>query len=167
MNEVWKIQKNIGSCFVCKRVFSDGESHYSLLQIGIDSLSREDRCLECWKNNSAPVDAIFWRTKHFLSPQQKRAIDFDGLRELFLQLCEKREPAREALHYLVALLLVRKKILKIREWKRDSKQESLLLGFPRSQESFEIPVPDLPAEKLQALRDELKSLFVQPQFAAS
>lgn len=155
----WKIHKTAGQCGGCQRALSDGEAHFSLLRLEGENLLREDRCLACWQGFAAPADAIFWKTTHFVSPQKKKQIDFEALREIFLQLCEKKEPARAALHYLVTLLLVRKKILKIRELKRSEGQDSMIVGFSRSKESFEIPVPDFDPAKLEELKNELKALF--------
>lgn len=155
----WKIRKTVGSCNVCQRKFSDEEKHYSLLQIQGEQLGREDRCIECWQKNLAPQDAIYWKSQFFLSPQKKRAIDFDGLREAFLQLTEKCEPTQESLFYLITLLLVRKKILKIREFKRVQDRECLVVAFSRARELHQVPVPDLSPEKLEPLKRELKAFF--------
>lgn len=155
----WKFHKTAGQCAGCNKAMADGESHFSMLRLEGENLLREDRCLACWQVYAIPESGIFWKTVHYVSPQKKKQIDFEALREIFLQLCEKKETGREALHYLVTLLLVRKKILKIRELKRTEGQDAMIVGFSRSQETFEIPVPDLDPAKLEALKGELKELF--------
>lgn len=155
----WKIRKQVGVCSGCGKSFQDGEAHFSVLHLSGEEVRREDWCLGCWTAREVPAEDIFWKTRHFLSPQRRRAIDFDALREVFLQLCERRQPGQEALHYLVALLLVRKKVLKPREVRRLPRGEVLVVAFPRSQEKFEIPVPELPPDRLDSLKQELKALF--------
>ncbi len=158
----WKISKKEGHCEICEKNLQDKEEHYSSLSFEGEKISRRDFCIECWEKNAKNGSEFFWRTRHELGAQKKRKIDYDGLRDLFVQLCENRSPEKESLHYIVGLLLIRKRLLKIHGVEKLGQGESLQVGFSRSPERYSLPVPNLDPQHLDALKAELVDLLGEP-----
>jgi len=159
MND-WRIHRREHRCTSCERAFEEGEALFSLLFFEADRLRREDRCEKCFEAQGVPRgELLFWRTRHALDRRTRFAVDFEAIEELFLALDGRREPARAELRYLLALLLLRKKRLKLVGVRRGPSGETFCLRRPRRQEEFEVPVFELDSERALALKAELARVF--------
>jgi hypothetical protein len=92
-------------------------------------------------------------------PRLLRGADFEALEGLFLALEGREEPALRELRYLLALLLMRKKRVKLVRTARRDDGEAMLLRRPRRTEELVVYVFDLPPERAQVLRDKLRAIF--------
>jgi len=156
----WRIHRREGQCSICQRPFQEGDVLFSLLQVRSDRLLREDACTECFQRpKEGEADVLFWRTRHTLDRKQRFAVDFEAIEELFLALEGHLEGRPAELRYLLSLLLLRKKRLKLVGVRRHASGETLCLRRPRRQEEFEVPVFELDSERAQALKAELARVF--------
>ena len=159
MNE-WRINRPEQRCVRCERAFVEGEAVFSVLSFDSGSLKREDRCANCFEAPGAEGEPLFfWRTRHTLDRRARFAVDFQAIEELFLGLEGERRTERQELRYLLALLLLRKKRLKLVGVRRQSSGESLCLRRPRRQEEFEVQVFELDSARAAALQAELARVF--------
>ena len=156
MND-WRIHRREERCSRCSRVFGEGEAIFSLLYVEPERLRREDACPACFERPGEPEpgELVFWRTRHTLDRRQRFAVDFEAIEELFLALEGRREGRQPELRYLLSLLLLRKKRLKLVGVRRNAAGETLCLRRPRRQEEFEVQVFELDS----ALKDELAKVF--------
>jgi hypothetical protein len=159
MNE-WRIHHREPRCARCDRAFSEGDRIFSILYLEAERLRREDHCEACFEEPGDPRgELLFWRTRHALDRRTRFAVDFQAIEELFLALEGSREPARAELRYLLALLLLRKKRLKLVGVRRQTGGETLCLRRPRRQEEFEVQVFELDSARAAALQAELARVF--------
>ena len=159
MNE-WRIHRREARCTKCERPFTEGEAIFSLLFLAPDALRREDHCAGCFEQPGEPRgELLFWRTRHTLDRRARFAVDFQAIEELFLALEGERRTERAELRYLLALLLLRKKRLKLVGVRRHPDGETLCLRRPRRQEEFEVQVFELDSARAEALRAELARVF--------
>ncbi len=158
----WKTPKKDEGCGTCERTFEDGEAHFSILLLNPDSLGREDRCLPCFEEDEGlPKDLVFWRTRRKLRKKRGLAVDFDSVERLFHALDGREEERLAELRFLLSLLLMRKKRVKLVRVKRlaDGGGEWMVLRRPRREESLQVRVFDLTPERAGELRDELEKIF--------
>jgi len=156
----WKIQGRTPGCARCERPFEDGEAHFSLLLVGEESFGREDRCVACFEAGEAPAeDAVFWRTRRRVQAKRGLAVDFESVEHLFLALEGRTEPRLAELRYLLSLLLMRKKRVKLVRVRRDADGEWMIVRRPRRDESLRVKVFELTAERAGELRAELERIF--------
>jgi len=158
MND-WKIHRREGRCSACAQEFQEGQPFYSLLFFAGDALAREDRCEACFQAPAEGGDVLYWRTHHQVDRRARFAVDFEAIEELFLALEGRTEGRLCELRYLMALLLLRKKRLKLVGVRRHPTGESMCLRRPRRVEEFEVAVFELDAERAQALKAELARVF--------
>ena len=158
----WKIHRKDESCTRCERTFEEGEALFSVLRISGEGLSRDDLCRTCFpagEDEGTGEDLIWWRTRR--RPQARRglAVDFEAVEGLFLALGGREEEQLRELRYLLALLLMRKRRLKLIRVKRRADGELMIVRRPRRKEELEVFVFDLTPERAEELRGQLEGLF--------
>jgi hypothetical protein len=125
-------------------------------------LVRRDLCSGCWQGDEAPereADLFWWLTRHQERVSRSVSLDLDSLELLFLQLEGNGErPVRE-LRYVLCLLLMRKRRIKVERVLRDDEGESFLVKRPRRDERYKVYVYDFDAERMAEIRDELQAIF--------
>jgi len=158
----WKLANRKALCNSCEREFSEGEALYSLLVIEDGELQRHERCDACW--DEAPVDAgvdtlpIWWRTNHQEGRRGPR-LDLDSIQSLFLGLDQPGTEELSELRYLLSLILMRKRRLKMVKVVRGERGEGFIVRRPRRKEELFVAVYDLNAERTAQLRETLVGLF--------
>jgi len=157
----WRIHRREQRCARCDRAFEQGEAFFSLLFLQGELLRREDHCPACFvvPEGQAGKELLFWRTRHSPDRAARFAVDFESIEELFLALEGRSEERLAELRYLLALLLLRKKRLKLVGVRRHASGETLCLRRPRRAEEFEVQVFELDGERAQALKAELARIF--------
>lgn len=108
----WTVPKGRRACDGCQRPFQPGDPLWSALVLAEGTLRRDDRCPDC--HGSAPVaDPLCrWRTTAPAPDQPRRTrLDVEAAAELLKRLVA--DPAHRPLCYVLALGLVRRRVLKI------------------------------------------------------
>ena len=156
----WRIHRREERCTRCEAPFSEGATIYSLLFLEPERLRREDRCERCFEAPAGDAaQCLFWRTRHLTDARARFAVDFEAIEELFLALEGRREERLAELRYLLSLLLLRKKRLKLVGVRRNASGETLCVRRPRRAEEFEVQVFELDSERALALKAELARVF--------
>ncbi|MCC7015273.1 MAG: hypothetical protein IT454_22125 [Planctomycetes bacterium] len=155
----WKLSKRQPTCRTCSRTFEDGEAHVSALSVVGEEIAREDVCLPCWKAHGSRNELFWWRTRH--SAQKKRgiALNLEALETLCVRLEGRQEVALAELRYVLCLVLMRKRRLKIERVERDDAGEALIVSRPRHKELLRVAVYDFSPEKIDELRTRLQDVF--------
>lgn len=155
----WLIHRREPRCARCATAFEEGTAFFSLLFLDGDRLRREDRCQGCFEEPRSGPDLLFWRTRHVSDRRARFAVDFEAIEELFLSLEGRSEGRLPELRYLLSLLLLRKKRLKLAGVRRGPEGETLCVRRPRRQEEFLVPVFELDSERAVSLKAELARVF--------
>jgi hypothetical protein len=160
----WKVSRRGASCAVCARPFEEGNYVFSALVVeepleaGAAPIRRIDRCDVCHrKRERAPLE-ILWRTE-FHAEAKKAKIDLAALIEVFRQLAASADPRFTDLRYLVTLLLLRHRKIRVVRTRSGETQDYLLVSFGRTKQVYEVAVSDLSAERLEGLRGQLVTIF--------
>jgi hypothetical protein len=153
----WKIKRKEDGCVRCERAFEEDERHFSILLFDAETLGREDRCVPCFEGDEElPTDLVFWKTQRRARSRHGISVDFDSVERLFLALDGRPEERLIELRYLLSLLLMRKKRLRLVRVKRlEGGGEWMVLRRPRRTEALEVQVFDLTPERAGELRAEL------------
>jgi hypothetical protein len=144
-------------CAASGRTFAPGEAYFSTLHIEGGAAVRRDYSAAEWRG---PVDdAIAWwksrvpdhdAAKPKLAPQ-------DVLLNLFTELADR--PSEAEFRYVLGLLLVRRRIVKLEDTRRDDAGEVLVLECPRRNEEYELRVAPPPPERTEALQQRMVELL--------
>lgn len=157
----WKIRRRQGECAACSRAFEEGERHASLLRIEGDELLREDLCAPCWRarREESAGELFWWFTRHHAAKKRTVALDLASLERLFLELEGRDETRLSEVRYLLCLLLMRKKRLRLVRVQRGRAGEALVVRRPRRKEELAVLVFDFTSERLDELRAQLQEIL--------
>ncbi|TDJ78004.1 MAG: hypothetical protein E2O39_01775 [Planctomycetota bacterium] len=166
----WKIERRQGACSACERPFDEGERHVSTLAFRADVLARDDLCEPCFEERRAGTggpgqadagaeDLLWWFTRHSVAKKRTLQLDLPTLERLFLDLEGRAEQHARELRYVLCLLLMRKRRLKLETIERGAEGESFLVKRPRHEERYRVFAFDFDADRMSELQSQLQAIF--------
>jgi hypothetical protein len=122
-NTGYEIARATGVCAATGQPIPIGAEYIAALAEGEDEerLERRDYSLDAWAGGARPARLYgYWRAR-MEPPESKKKpfIDDAALMDLFEQLDGVAEPGRVSFRYLLALMLIRKRLLKYEGTRRD------------------------------------------------
>ncbi len=102
---------------------------------------------------------FWWTTHHQAKPQKTLQMDMDALQRLFLELTDRKETNLRELRYVLCLLLMRKKRVKLERILRDDSGESFIVRRPKLDERYTVEVFDFTPERMAEVREHLQAIF--------
>jgi hypothetical protein len=155
----WKISRGQGKCLSCDKNFAEDEPYYATLMEENDEFVRKDYCPACWQAMPKEVFS-FWMTRLPRKGADARpVVDNEVLLDFFVRLENQESPAKLNLRYLLALLLMRKKILKFEDILREDDREYLVLRQTGENLRHRVLDPKLSLQELNRLRDDLSQVL--------
>ena len=121
-------------------------------------LQRSDLCSVCFDQRNVRHDLVYWRTLH-QEKSQKIRLDFDFLLGLLDQLLSKDTDEKKDFCYLVALLLVRHRKLKLVRVEEAAEVELMHLRKTRSKKVFKIESRQISDSRRESLVSQLNALI--------
>jgi hypothetical protein len=154
----WKIEKSTFTCFSCRKAMAEAEPYFSALFPYGAAFQRRDFCLACWPVPEEPFS--FWKTA-VPRKEEKKKVDRRAIMDFFERLyaAEDPIPARARLLYLFALILLRKKVLKLVDVSTEGGGEVLACERVGTGERFIVPNPGIADSEIEGLREEMSRVF--------
>ncbi len=174
----WSISRISKKCRKCEKDFYDGEAVYSCIVIGdgdddVVDTERFDFCVKCWdedENAENPFWKCIFRAKE--EDETKKMLDKDFVMSKFLEFLkqldeeqskEKKDESRireiEALLYLLALILERKKRLVFFKNKSATSSEYAYYKDSKSADIYRLKIPEFSDDEVVFYQDKLKSIL--------
>lgn len=123
---------------------------------------RRELCDACFQDHErrcgAEAPPIFWRAWRKAAGQKEAVLDLQSLRVLFDRLGGVDDQRARALRYFCALLLLRKRVLKlVRPRTAEQERADLVVADPKLKEMEPVALfaPAIDLDDLAALKDEL------------
>lgn len=140
-------------CSISGRTFEIGEEFNSVLVSENDGFVRRDIGNEHW--SGPPDDCIGWWKSRVPDLQQGRVYwaPKEVLLAYFQHLIDQPDTSDEA--YVMAILLLQKKYLRIMDTIQREEQEFMLLSNHATREQFEVVVRTIPSPRVDAIQREL------------
>ena len=158
----YKVSRCTRKCFANDRPLREGEWYYSVViedESG-EQLERRDYSADAW--TEPPEGAIGWWKNRMPTADEKKLVLAPP--EVLVDLLRQMDqfPDRAKSRYLLALMLMRKKIVRpanAADEDQKSKENILCLEVVANGEIIEIPVCEIGRSEADALRDELNELL--------
>lgn len=165
MND-WNIQSRSHHCQACGRAFTDQEKYHTVLTDAQSDYQRLDVCAACWQ---AQYDEGAKERKGFISywqgvyeappPAPPEAIRRDDAESLLRKLIEQNDPQYAAASYILAVMLERKRQLKVKEQFKREGRRVFIYEQPKTGDLFTIPDPDLQLDQLDSVQHQVAQLL--------
>ena len=159
----YEIQRCTRFCAASGRPLDEGEEFYSVLvaekaQCGDTAVRRYDYALETWKG--APEGTLGWWKSRIPSRDSKKPHVAPG--EVLLQLFNEFEGVAEKqdMRYVLSLLLVRRRVLRLEETEHDESGSEILVLYSPSDEATHRVTAVVPGEeRTRTIQEELDRLL--------
>jgi len=154
----YEVQRCTRHCAASGRPLNEGEEFFSVLVVEGADVRRYDYAVEAWQG--APAGALGWWKSRIPSREAKKTQLAPG--EVLLQLFTELEGVveKQDMRYVLSLLLVRRRILRLEETEHDQAgREVLVLYSPRDETMHRVAVV-MPGEvRTVQIQQELEGLL--------
>ncbi len=155
----WSMPRRAEGCLRCQRAFDVGEAFQTLLYETPEGYGRRDYCLGCPPEES-PAPLGRWKTRR-PEPSAKKTFAFDRETVLafFERLSDSDDLRRRQFRFVLALLLWRKKALRLGATDATPTEEVWEFSAPRSGVTYRLVRPELDEDQLEQLSTQLEQLL--------
>jgi hypothetical protein len=162
----WNIQSRAHACERCAQPFADKQPIHTLLVDEGSELRRSDICEACWQKEAATVTRdrkgfiSQWQGVYETPPAQPvDPIQKESAETLLRKLTEQNDPQHGPAAFILAIMLERKRLLKVKEQiKRDGKR-IIIYEQPKTGDIFTVSDPDLRLDQLDAVQRDVAHLL--------
>ena len=162
MNE-WNIQSRAHACEACGQPFADKQPYRTMLFDDGKELRRSDICDPCaQKKGDSRTQAGFishWQGVFEVPPPVTEAIQKDTAETLLRKLVEQNDPQHAPAAYILAVMLERKRLLKVKEQLKRDGHRIFIYEQPKTGDIFTIADPDLRLDQLEAVQRDVAQLL--------
>ena len=154
----FEVQRCTRQCAATERQLQPGETFYSMLTVEGAEVVRQDFSVEAWEG--PPEGTLGW-WKSQMPEADARKINW-APNDVMLHLLDEMEPQPEMadMRYVLALLLVRRRVLRLEETEDDEYGQQWLVVYSHKKETTtKIRVVTPTAERITAIQDELAKLL--------
>jgi hypothetical protein len=167
MNE-WNIQSRAHACEACSQPFADQQPLHTLLSNErAEDLRRMDICETCWQNQFSEGARerkgfiSHWQTIYEVPPPVVDAIQKETAETVLRKLIEQNDPHYAPAAYILAVMLERKRILKVKEQIVRDGQRVFIYEQPKTGDIFTITDPNLRLDQLEQVQCDVAQLLEQ------
>jgi hypothetical protein len=161
----WKIQSRAHACAACGKSFADHDPYHTLLFDEKAQFRRSDICQGCWQNQySEGVRdrkgfVSHWQGTYEAPPAPSDAIQRETAESLLRKLVEKNDPRFVPAGYILAVMLERKRVLKVKEQVMREGHRVFLYEKPATGDLFTIIDPNLQLNQLEQVQQDVAALL--------
>jgi len=161
----WNIQSRARVCCSCGQPFADGQPYHTLLFDDKPRFRRHDICELCWRKEdaagvrNAPGFVSRWQGVYETPPQKPDQMYRETAESLLRKLIELGDTRYQPASYILAVMLERKRILKVRDqFVRDGRRV-FVYEHHKSGDLFTIADPELRLDQLEHVQHQVADLL--------
>ena len=163
MNE-WNIQSRAHACEACSQPFADRQLYHTLLLDDPPALRRSDICDPCWQKQSEVARRqtgfiSHWQGIFEMPPPAVEAIQKETAETVLRKLIAQNEPRHAPAAYILAVMLERKRILKVKEQLQRDGRRVFVYEQPKTGDLFTIADPALRLDQLEEVQRDVAELL--------
>ncbi len=165
MND-WNIQSRAHACESCGKTFADKQVYHTLLSDEKSEFKRVDVCSDCWEKQDGQGASdrkgfvSHWQGIYEAPPAAPPdPIQKENAESLLRKVIGSNDPKLIPAAYILAVILERKRLLKIKEQIKTEGRRVFIYEQPRTGDLFTITDPDLQLNQLEAVQRDVASLL--------
>jgi len=163
----WNIQSRAHACGACGRAFHDQESYHTLLFDEKAVFRRLDVCQACWQKQFSQGArdrkgfVSYWQGVYEAPPPPTDPIQKETAESLLRKLIELNDSRYIPAGYILAVMLERKRHLKIKQQLVRDGRRVFIYEQPKTGDLFTIVDPNLQLNQLEAVQRDVAQLLEQ------
>lgn len=159
MTQQWDVETATGRCAVTGHVFEEGEEFYTVLFEEGDSFKRRDVSIEGW--DGPPEGAFcFFKTRVPVKEKPRQLlVNAQLLFNFFERLAEETDPARIHFRFVLALILMRKRLLRYDGMSNEEGNEVWDMTAPRDKSRHRVVNPRLSDDQIASVSEQLGAIL--------
>lgn len=161
----WNIQSRAHTCHQTGHSFTQGERYHTVLIEGRQGFERLDLSAAAWREHGAEISARPGFVSHWVGTYQPpaaappEAIRRDDAESLLRALLARGDATHAGAVYILAVMLERKRLLKVKAQTRESGRRITLYEQPKTGDVFAVADPELQLTQLEAVQRDVASLL--------
>src|SRR5215472_7138356 len=161
----WNIQSRAHACGACGKAFGDKEIYHTLLFDERADFRRSDICAECWQKQYSEGArdrkgfVSYWQGVFEAPAPQPEPIKKETAETLLRKLIELNDPHYVPAAYILAVMLERKRLLKVKEQIVRDGYRLFVYEQPRTGDIFTIRDPALQLNQLESVQHDVAALL--------
>ena len=162
----WNIQSRAHACQACKKQFADKETFHTMLFDEKAGYERFDVCQDCWNSqySQGATDrkgfVSYWQSIYTVPPAAPPdAIQKETAETLLRKLLETGDPKHGPALYILAAMLERKRMLKVKTQLSRDGQRVFVYEHAKTGDLFQIQDPNLQLHQLESVQHEVLHLL--------
>jgi hypothetical protein len=161
----WNIQSRAHVCQACQKPFVDKASYHTILFDQRAELLRMDICQECWQTQYSEGIrerkgfVSCWQGTYEVPAPKPEPIQKENAESLLRKLIELNDPKLIPAGYILAVMLERKRILKVKEQFQRDGQRVFVYEHGKSGDVFTIVDPGLQLNQLEEVQRDVAHLM--------
>jgi hypothetical protein len=164
MND-WNIQSRAHACQGCGTVFADKQVYHTVLFDEKQVLNRLDICEACWQGqyrhgtSDRKGFVSYWHGVYEAPASPVDPIQKANAESLLRKLIELNDPRYIPASYILAVMLERKRILKVKEQLVRDGQRVFVYEHAKAGDIFSVPDPNLQLNQLEQVQRDVAALL--------
>jgi hypothetical protein len=161
----WKIQSRARACAACGKPFADREVYHTLLFDETPDFRRSDICDACWQKQYSEGArdrkgfVSYWQGVFAAPPPPVDAIKRETAESLLRKLIELNDPQYIPAGFILAVMLERKRLLKVKEQIVREGKRVFIYEHPATGDLFTITDPALQLDQLEQVQRDVAALL--------
>lgn len=161
----WNIQSRAHACGACGRSFHDQEQYHTYLFDEKAAFRRLDVCQSCWQKQFSDGArerkgfVSYWQGIYEAPAPAPEPIQKETAESLLRKLIELNDPHYIPAAYILAVMLERKRLLKIKEQLQRDGQRVFIYEQPKTGDVFTVVDPNLQLNQLEAVQHDVAALL--------
>lgn len=149
-----------GNCRVCGTEFQEQQTYYATLIDESSRIDRYDYCENCWDDQRGQQSFSFWRAKVPARQEQRQLfVSNDVLLDVFRRLVTNDGKGKEAFTFVLALVLMRKRLVRQIATDNDHDGEWWTVKLTGSDDQHRIHNPNLTEDQFSQIREQLNEVL--------
>lgn len=164
MND-WNIQSRAHACEACGQPFVDRQPYHTLLFDDRQDFRRQDVCPGCWEKQFSDGGRerkgflSYWQGIYEAPAPVVDPIHKETAETLLRKLIEQNDPRYMPAGYILAVMLERKRVLKVKEQIIRDGKRTFIYEQPKTGDIFTITDPDLKLDQLEEVQRDVAALL--------
>lgn len=161
----WNIQSRAHGCEACGKAFADQEVYHTLLFDERANFRRSDVCQSCWQKQFSEGARerkgfiSYWQGVFEAPKPRTEPIQKENAESLLRKLIELNDPKYVPAAYILAVMLERKRLLKIKEELQRDGHRVFIYEQPGTGDVFTITDPGLHLNQLEQVQHDVAALL--------